>query len=62
MLKDETTVKKEVKPKRNRKITGPINDGMNTPVLDATVVHIPSEIEAGLLKQAENPLGDPNKI
>jgi hypothetical protein len=39
-----------------------INDGMNTPVPDSTSTHVPSESEAALIKQANNPLGDPNKI
>jgi len=39
-----------------------INDGMNTPVPDSTSTHVPSKSEAALIKQADNPLGDPNKI
>jgi len=39
-----------------------INDGMDTPVPDSTSTHVPSESEAALIKQANNPLGDPNKI
>ena len=56
-------MKKQVlKSKDKIVITGPINDGMNTPVPAATAPPIPSKSEAALLKQAENPLGDPNKI
>jgi hypothetical protein len=54
--------KKAAKIKDKRIISTPINDGMNTPVPDAIAPHIPSESEAALLKQAENPLGDPNKV
>ncbi len=43
-------------------ITKPINDGMNTPVPDKAETHIVTESEAALFKQAENPLGNPNKI
>ena len=35
---------------------------MNTPVPDQTETHVPSASEAALFKQAENPLGDPNKV
>lgn len=52
----------EKKVKRKRIMPVPINDGMNTPVPDKEPVHIPSASEAALLKQAENPLGDPNKV
>jgi hypothetical protein len=58
MKKQEKISKIKIK----KTISPPINDGMNTPVPDAVVPHIPSESEAALLKQAENPLGDPNKI
>jgi hypothetical protein len=54
--------KKVSKVKGKIVISTPINDGMNTPVPDAIAPHIPSASEAALLKQAENPLGDPNKI
>ncbi len=37
------------------------NDGMNTPVPDNSSSHIPSASEAALIKQAENPLGNPDK-
>ncbi len=40
----------------------PLNDGMNTPVPDRTEKLIPSASEAALIKQAENPLGDPHKV
>jgi len=35
---------------------------MNTPVPDITSIQVSSESEAALFKQAENPLGDPNKV
>jgi hypothetical protein len=58
-MEKKETAKKE---KRKRIIPAPLNDGMNTPVPDKNSTHIPSESEAALLKQAENPLGDPHKI
>jgi hypothetical protein len=54
--------KKAKKAKRKRIAPAPLNDGMNTPVPDKTSTHVPSESEAALFKQAENPLGDPHKI
>jgi hypothetical protein len=54
--------KKVLKIKDKKEISGPINDGMNTPVPDITSTHVSSKSEAALLKQAENPLGDPNKV
>jgi hypothetical protein len=51
-----------LKAKRKRKIAGPANDGLNTPVPDASSVHVPAASEAALIKQAENPLGDPDKV
>jgi len=54
--------KTELKAKRKRIITAPLNDGMNTPVPDKTATQPLSEGEAALYKQAENPLGDPHKI
>ncbi len=45
----------------NNIITKPINDGMNTPVPDITEPHVRSASEAALYKQAENPLGNPDK-
>jgi hypothetical protein len=53
---------KEFKAKRKRIIPPPLNDGTNTPIPDKTSTHIPSESEAALIKQANNPLGDPHKI
>ena len=41
--------------------TKPLNDGMNTPVPDKVVPHIRSASEEALYKQAENPLGNPDK-
>jgi hypothetical protein len=55
-------MKKSKKIKQDKTVTKPLNDGMNTPVPDVSTTHQPSESEAALLKQAENPLGDPQKI
>ena len=41
--------------------TKPINDGMNTPVPDKIEPHVRSASEAALYKQADNPLGNPDK-
>jgi len=49
-------------PELNNSMTKPINDGMNTPVPDKVPPPIPSESETKLYKQAENPLGNPNKV
>jgi len=54
---------KRIRIKKAAKVALPaLNDGMNTPVPDSTSTHVPSESEAALNKQADNPLGDPNKI
>jgi len=53
---------KDLEKTGKKKDAKPQNDGMNTPVPDNTSTYIPSESEAALFKQAENPLGDPNKI
>ncbi|MEB0262044.1 hypothetical protein [Mucilaginibacter sp. 10I4] len=55
---------KKNNPKKTTKklVPKPSNDGMNTPVPDQTATHEPSASEAALLKQAENPLGNPNKV
>jgi hypothetical protein len=54
---------KRIRIKKAAKVPLPAsNDGMNTSVPDSTSTHIPSESEAALIKQAENPLGDPNKV
>ncbi|MDB5287668.1 MAG: hypothetical protein JWR05_2617 [Mucilaginibacter sp.] len=53
---------KELEKTDKKKHTKSFNDGINTPVPDNTSAYIPSESEAALFKQAENPLGDPNKI
>jgi hypothetical protein len=37
------------------------NDGMNTPVRGRESTQEPTEEEKRLLRQAENPLGDPDK-
>jgi hypothetical protein len=60
--KESTDQHKDLKAKRKRIIKAPVNDGMNTPVPDSSAVPVISKSEAALLKQAENPLGDPNKI
>ncbi|MEB0261098.1 MULTISPECIES: hypothetical protein [unclassified Mucilaginibacter] len=64
MLKDKGTSieNKDLEKTGKKKHKKSLNDGMNTPVPDNTSTHITSESEAALLKQAENPLGDPNKI
>jgi len=41
--------------------TKPLSDGMNTPVPDKAEVHVRSASEEALYKQAENPLGNPDK-
>ncbi len=53
---------KVFKEKRKRLTPMPLNDGMNTPVPNKEATNVPSAIEAALLKQAENPLGDPHKV
>jgi len=45
----------------NNELAKPINDGMNTPVPDKIEPHVRSASEAALYKQAENPLGNPDK-
>jgi hypothetical protein len=57
--KENKTDKKENDEKKHKK---KFNDGMNTPVPDSTSTYMPTESEAALIKQANNPLGDPNKI
>ena len=59
MRKDKKT---DLKKTEEKAIPKPLNDGMNTPVPDQTETHVPSASEAALFKQAENPLGDPNKV
>ncbi len=54
--------KNNLKKTVSKAVPKPSNDGMNTPVPDQTATHEPSASEAALLKQAENPLGDPNKV
>ncbi|MET3980982.1 hypothetical protein ABIB62_003501 [Mucilaginibacter sp. UYP25] len=60
--KENTDKNKDLKVKRKRTTNPPINDGMNTPVPDSTVIPIISKSGEALYKQAENPLGDPHKI
>ena len=40
----------------------PQNDGTNSPVPSSNASVIPTETEAALYKQADNPLNDPHKI
>ena len=47
--------------KLNISMIKPINDGMNTPVPDKVVPHVRSASEEALYKQADNPLGNPDK-
>jgi hypothetical protein len=54
--------KKVSKIKDKKSISPPMNDGTNTPVPSANTMQVHSANEAELLKQAENPLGDPNKV
>ncbi|MCO5946763.1 hypothetical protein [Mucilaginibacter flavidus] len=54
--------KNNLKKTVGKVVPKPSNDGMNTPVPDQTAAHEPSASEVALLKQAENPLGDPNKV
>jgi hypothetical protein len=55
--------KVETKERNTKKISDAImNDGMNTPVPGKVSIVAPSKSEAALVKQAENPLGDPDKI
>jgi len=73
-MKNINSKKKEVQPNdKNKKtpvvtgallnnaMTKSINDGMNTPVPDIAKPHVRSASEAALYKQAENPLGNPDK-
>jgi len=64
MAKDKksTDQQKDLNKKVKQVIIAPVNDGMNTPVPDRSAVPEISESEAALFKQAENPLGDPDKI
>ncbi|MFP5079716.1 hypothetical protein [Pedobacter sp. JCM 36344] len=64
MAKDKksTDQQKDLNKKVKQVIIAPVNDGMNTPVPDRSDVPVISESEAALFKQAENPLGDPDKI
>jgi hypothetical protein len=64
MAKDKKSTEQhqDLNAKRKRIIKAPVNDGMNTPVPDSSAIPAISKSEAALFKQAENPLGDPNKI
>jgi hypothetical protein len=59
--KDNKAKKPAVKLKSDIAHVKAENDGMNTPVPDASSKHVPSASEAALIKQAENPLGNPNR-
>jgi hypothetical protein len=63
MAKDKISINQnsDAKEKRKRIIKVPINDGMNTPVPDKAEIPLISKSEEKLYKQANNPLGDPNK-
>jgi hypothetical protein len=50
------------RPRIVKKTSPPANHGTNTPVPDKSAKAEPSDSEASLLKQAENPLGDPTKV
>ncbi|MDB5004441.1 MAG: hypothetical protein JWQ34_2666 [Mucilaginibacter sp.] len=52
----------EKKVKRKRLVPVPLNDGTNTPVPDKIPTEPASASEEALLRQANNPLGDPHKI
>ncbi len=52
----------EKKPKRKRLVPVTLNDGTNSPVPDKIPTESVSPSEAALIKQANNPLGDPHKI
>jgi hypothetical protein len=64
MEKDKESIDqhKDLKAKRKLIIEAPVNDGTNTPVPDSSAVPVITKSEAALFKQAENPLGDPNKV
>lgn len=62
MDKESNDPKKDLKAKRKRVSKAPLNDGMNTPVPDSAAIPIRSESEEALYKQANNPLGAPNKV
>jgi hypothetical protein len=49
------------RPRITKKVSPPANDGMNTLVPDTSPKPEPSESEASLMKQAENPLGNPDR-
>ncbi len=54
-------MKTNKKTKENKAVIKPLNDGADTPVADKMVTTVPAASEAALFKQANNPLGDPNK-
>lgn len=58
---ESSKTKKVFKIKGHKEIPGLVNDGMNTPVPDTNPTPVVSESEAVLFKQADNPLGDPDK-
>jgi len=62
MAKEKANKKEKRVRIGSTKITALFNDGINTPVPDTRPTAVPSESEAALIKQADNPLGDPNKI
>jgi len=52
----------EKKTKRKPSAPMPLNDGTNSPVSGKMPAQPVSASEAALFKQAENPLGNPNKV
>ena len=53
---------KESKKVKSKPSVPPVpNEGMNTPVPDHTDTHTRTENEKATYKQAENPLGDPDR-
>ncbi|MET3115203.1 hypothetical protein AAKU52_002949 [Pedobacter sp. CG_S7] len=60
--KKSSDQQKDLNEKLKLVIKAPVNDGMNTPVPDRSAIPVVSKSEAELFKQAENPLGDPDKI
>jgi hypothetical protein len=63
MKKDKKSANQheDLKEKRKRMIKVSVNDGMNTTVPGSPATSVVAMNEATLFKQAENPLGDPNK-
>jgi hypothetical protein len=61
--KNDDKAKRKRLPATAEKVVPPVsNDGTNTPVPDSNSKHVASESEQALLKQAENPLGNPGRV